>query len=249
MKKTVWTLDINFSPEITALTFPLFEKYAAKIGADFKVIIARKFLDLPVACEKLQLHELGARRDWNIFFDADTLVHPDMFDVTEYLDKGTVMHYSTDIAGTRFKLDDYFRRDGRALGSANWFTVASNWCLDLWHPLDDMSHAVAVSQITPGVREALNGGFTAEHLFDDYILSRNIARYGLKVESFVSLLKRIASGCEYVSPDGFLWHSHMFKTPEDKLREMYRKLYIWGVLENFPEWLLQEVERNAMLRL
>ncbi|HWB97853.1 MAG TPA: hypothetical protein VG672_14160 [Bryobacteraceae bacterium] len=46
IKKTVYTLNIgDYAPEICALTYPLMEAYARKIGADFHVIRERKFPD------------------------------------------------------------------------------------------------------------------------------------------------------------------------------------------------------------
>ena len=85
IKKTLYTLNIgDYAPEIRALTFPLLRGWADKIGADFHVIEERKFPDWPIVYEKLQIYELGQGNDWNIFADADTLVHPEMFDVTEH---------------------------------------------------------------------------------------------------------------------------------------------------------------------
>jgi hypothetical protein len=85
IKKTIYTLNIDdYAPEICALTYPLIQAYARKIGADFQVIRERKFPDWPVVYEKLQIHELGQRdsNDWNIYIDSDTLINPEMFDIT-----------------------------------------------------------------------------------------------------------------------------------------------------------------------
>ena len=145
MKKTLFTLAVDdYAPEICALTFPLMERYAEKIGADFHVITERKYPHYPPVFEKLQIHELGRDmgNDWNLYVDADALIHPDLFDITEHLSKDTVFHNGSDPASIRFKPDEYFRRDGRNIGSCNWFTIASDWCLDLWRPptepLDDL---------------------------------------------------------------------------------------------------------------
>jgi hypothetical protein len=77
------------------------------------------------------------------------------------------------MAGVRWSYDQYFRRDGRHIGSCNWFTVASDWCLDLWRPLDDLTldEALANINITIGERNSRLCG--TEHLIDDYTLSRN----------------------------------------------------------------------------
>src|SRR5882672_8362849 len=139
MKKTIFTLNVDgYSSEITELTYPLIKQYANKIGADFHIIKTRKYPEYPAVYEKMQIYDLGRemQNDWNIYIDSDALVHPDMFDVTEFLSKDTVCHNGTDMANNRWRYDRYFQRDKRHIGSCNWFTIASDWCLDLWHPLD-----------------------------------------------------------------------------------------------------------------
>lgn len=207
MKKTVYTLSVdNYAPEITALTFPLLRNYAQKIGAEFHVITERKFPGWPPAVEKLQIHQLGreAGNDWNIYIDADALVHPDTPDLTEHLKKDTVMHHATDMAGVRWSYDEYFRRDGRHVGSGNWLAIASDWCLDLWTP-PDMSPARAVAAIHPILAEVASG-VDRLHLIDDYLLSRNIARFGLKVDTALALFGRLG-----LSPY-FFWHQYTIPT-------------------------------------
>ena len=85
LKKTIFTVNVdNFAPEVTEITFPYIKAYAHKIGAEFFEITARKNPDKPPAYEKFQIYDLGRlmRNDWNIFFDADTLIHPDYPDIT-----------------------------------------------------------------------------------------------------------------------------------------------------------------------
>ena len=213
MNKCLWTLCIdNYEPRITALTFKLMQEFAAKIRAEFRVITQRKFPEWPVTYEKLQIHELGKAYDWNWFFDADTLVHPEMYDVTEMLPKDTVCHNGKDFASIRWTYDNYFRRDGRHIGSCNWCTVGSDWCLDLWHPLEDLSLEEAISRIHITVNEENSGHCKAEHLIDDYTLSRNIARYGLKVTTISELIEKFR-----ISP--YLWHKYAISS-DQKLREM-----------------------------
>lgn len=202
MKKTVYTLNIgNFAPEITTITYPLIRHYAHKIGADFHIIEERKFPDWPVTYEKLQIHELGKKHgnDWNIYIDSDALVHPETLDWTEYLSKDTVAHNGSDFANIRWRYNDFFRRDGRNIGSCNWFTVASDWCLDLWRPLDISVHE-ALDNIYPTVNE-INTVITTEHLIDDYALSCNIARFGLKFTTFRNILEARNMGGA-----NFFWH-------------------------------------------
>jgi hypothetical protein len=183
IRKTIYTLNINnYEPAICDLTYPLLRHYAKKIGASFQVISERKFPEWPTVYEKLQIFELGreAGNDWNIYIDSDALVNPEMFDVTDHLSKDTVCHNGRDMNGVRWEMDAYFRRDGRWIGSCNWFAVASDWCLDLWHPLEDLTPAEAAARIHPTTAERSSGQFKDGHLIDDYTLSRNIARFGLK---------------------------------------------------------------------
>lgn len=211
MKKIIFTLNIEgYSPAITAMTFPYIQKYADKIGAEFKVITERKFPDMPVTYEKLQIHELAVGYDWVIYIDADALIHPDMFDITDFISKDTVLHTRNDLAGNRFTCDKYFKRDGRSIGSCNWFTVASDLCLDLWKPLDDLTLEQALANIHP-IQAELNIGAKAEHFIDDYILSRNISKYGLKFKSMATILDEQKHG-QIV--EGYLAHQHLITEAE-----------------------------------
>ena len=220
-KKTVFTLNIgDYAPEICALTYPLMRAYARKIGAEFTVIRERKFPDWPVVYEKLQIYELGQENDWNFFIDGDALVHPEMFDVTEHLEKNTVCHNGTDMATIRWRYDQYFRRDGRHIGSCNWFTVGSDWCFNMWRPLDDLTLEEASQNISITVGERNSGLCSTEHLIDDYTLSRNIARFGLKVETVASICAKLGwrgPGGQAISP--FLFHKYTI-SDEQKMEEM-----------------------------
>lgn len=222
MKKALFTLKVNgYAREITDLTYPLLKKYAHKIGADFHVITRRKFPSLPPVYEKLQIYELGKKYDWSIYIDSDALVHPDMFDVTEFLHKDTVCHNGNDMANNRWRYDKYFRRDGRHIGSCNWFTIASDWCLDLWRPLDDITYEEALENIFP-IQEELNTVITREHLIDDYVLSRNIAKYGLHFTTVMQIMT------DYNIPGGYLWHQYTI-TIAEKIKQMHEILQNWGV--------------------
>jgi hypothetical protein len=195
MKKVIFTLNINgYSPEITAITYPYIKKYAQKIGAEFVVIRDRKFPNFPITYEKLQIYELAKemKADWIIYIDSDALVHPDLFDITEFINKDTVFQTGNDLANNRFTYDEYFRRDGRHIGSCNWFTVCSDLCLDLWKPLD-ISLNKALENMHP-LQVELNAGQNVEHYIDDYVLSRNIAQYGLKYKNMGTLLKELGQG-------------------------------------------------------
>ncbi len=224
MKKTLFVLNIDdYEPEITALTYPFLKKYAEKIGADFQMITERKFPDFPIVYEKLQIYELGKNNDWNIYIDSDALVHPDLFDITEHISKDTVLHRGQDFANNRWRYDKYFQRDGRNIGSGNWLAVGSNLCIDLWKPLDDLSFAQAVENIFP-VQKEIVAEISKDHLIDDYTVSRNIAKFGLKFKSFDSLLEETdQKGCSY------FFHDYLLKG-EEKVEAIKKKIIEWKLI-------------------
>jgi len=227
LKRVIYLLNIdNFAPEVTAITYPLIHAYAKKIGAEIEMITDRKFPGTPPVYEKLQIFERAQanKADWNIYIDSDTLIHPDMIDVTNYLSKDTVCHNGRDVADHRWRFDRYFYRDGRHIGSCNWFAIASDWCIDLWHPLDDITPEEAITRIYPTVGE-LNGCTEPSHLIDDFTLSRNIAKYGLKFTTIIDILK---DKCGYPS-NGFLWHAYNISN-EEKAKTMKEVLQQWRVL-------------------
>ncbi len=221
--KTLFTLNIGgYAPEITSLTYPLLKHYAHKIGADFEIITERQFPNWPVVYEKMQIHELGKGNDWNIYIDSDALIHPDMFDPTDHLHKDTVGHNGNDMAGNRWRYDRFFRRDARHVGSCNWFTFASDWCIDLWKPLDDLTLPEALENIFPIQQELNSEQFSKDHLIDDYTLSRNIAKFGLKFKSIQDIQKDLNDKGNYV------WHAYTLPQAE-KVRQMKDVLRNWGI--------------------
>lgn len=209
-KKVIYTLNTggNHTPEITAVTYPYIKLFADKIGADFRIIDERKWPEWPATYEKLQIFTEGRDYDWIYYIDSDALIHPDMFDVTRHLHPDTVLQYGNDLIGTRFKDNQYFRRDTRQISSCNWFTVAHVDCLDLWHPLEDMTVEEALKNIRPQLKESPT--CSDGHLIDDYVLSYNIARYGLHYVPFnTRMLKQL--GMENAQ---FLFHSHLLTRRE-----------------------------------
>ena len=223
LKKTIFLLNVDgYDKNITDFTYPLIKKYAEKIGADIHYISSRCFPDMPPVYEKLQIYELAQKmeNDWNIYIDSDALIHPDMFDITNHLPKDTVLHNGVDMASNRWVYDRFFRRDGRNIGSCNWFTVASDLCIELWKPLDDISLKEALANIYP-IQVELNTVITKEHLIDDYTLSRNIAKYGLKVTTVFQMLETLGQkGFDY------LWHQYTI--PNDlKVKQMKKVVEKW----------------------
>lgn len=201
MKKQLYTMNIgNYNPDITAITYPLLKHYAKKIGAEFCEITERKFPDYPIMYEKTQLFELSKGNDWTIYLDADAIVSPDCFDITEFLPRDTVLHWGLDPANNRWQFDEYFRRDGRNVGTAGWLTVASDWTRDVWTP-SDLLPADMISRINPTNNERAFG-YKPTHFVDEFNTSRNLARYGLKVTRLSQLQESKGIRGEY------FWHAY-----------------------------------------
>lgn len=229
MKKVIYSLNIgNYSPEITSLTYPLIKAWADKIGAEFRLITERKYPLWPMDYEKLQIYDLGRDNDWNIYIDSDALVHPDMFDVINHLPFDHVCHNAVDMAGQRFRYDRHFRRDGRHIGSCNWFAAAHRDCIDLWRPIGDLTPEQAIANIFPVVWE--QAGYLGKskgkgHLISDYTLSRNIAQFGLKLRTVHEILNGMQANCFF----------HLYNISEEqKLKEIKEQLVKWH-LEITPE--------------
>jgi hypothetical protein len=225
--KIIYTLNVdNYAPEITAITYPLIKAYAHKIGAEFHIINQRKFPEWPVTYEKFQIYELAQEfsPDWNIYIDSDALVYPDAPDFTNVLKKDTVSHHGQDFAPVRWKYDRFFHRDGRHIGSGNWFTLGSDLCIELWKPLDDLTPEEAVKNIQPTVGERLSGVIDPHHLIDDYTCSRNIAKYGLK---FITI-RKLMEDFGYQGGGPFFWHQYTIPI-ESKIVEMKKVLRDWGL--------------------
>jgi hypothetical protein len=223
VKKTIYLLNIgDYAPELTDLTYPWIERYAKRIGADIFVMEERRSPEWPLTYEKLQIYDLSEQRgdDWMVYIDSDALIHPELPDVTELVPRDHVAHNANDWSVVRFTDDDYFRRDGRHIGSCNWFTIASSWCRDLWHPLE-LTPAQALEQIHVTVAE--KAFMSRGHLIDDFALSRNIARYGLKFTTLQDIWR--AGGL--VRPD-FFWHEYTI-TLEKKIENCEATMKKWGL--------------------
>lgn len=182
MKKLLITLDINYSKEITNITHPYMKSYANKIGADFKIITERNFPDQSVNMEKFQLYNLSKNYDWTIFIDSDAIIHPNCIDVTEIYEKDVAIFNAYDLYPIRFKPNNYSRRDKRNIGATTWFTAFSDWTRHIWKPYSNPKDYVSEINLT---NKEKNFGYTSEHILDDYLVSRNIAKYGIKIKTIV----------------------------------------------------------------
>jgi hypothetical protein len=242
-KKTLFLLNVdNYAPALTQITYPFIYTWANKIGAEVVQITERKFPEWPITYEKLQIYELARKHgaEWNIYIDSDALVHPETPDWTAFIPRDTVAHNGADFAGVRWSYDHYFLRDGRNVGSCNWLSIASDWCLDLWRPLDDLSPEEALSRIHPTMDEVRSGVVDTPHLVDDYALSRNIARFGLKVQTLHTIQKRLGFNDPnfffhvYTSPvedyqDGTKGEDGELVTKPGKITQMHQTLARWGM--------------------
>ena len=214
-RRTVYTLAVEGYPAaITALTFPLLRRWAEKIGAKFVVIRKRRFPDWPVVCEKFQVGTLAALRDdtWSIFLDADVLVHPDAPDFVSLLRQDTVYHVKLDLAAARFHVQDpYFRRSATFRSPGDWCAIASSWCRDVWaFPPEEwaLTPDAVRARIRP-LHAELAAGVTADGLFDDYLVARNEARFGLKTDTLIEFMGRMG-----IAPLDFLWHDYLHTNAE-----------------------------------
>ena len=165
----MYTLCVdNYFPELCELTLPNHEAYAKKIGADFKLITERENPSWPPTYEKTQIHRYSYENAWNIHIDADMLIHPDMWDITND-DLSTIVYYSIYDPRLYFPANPYFLRDGRLIGICSSFLAVPNWCSDLWQPFaPEITFDMARQSV-----ERIHG-------IDDYCFSINFAKYGLK---------------------------------------------------------------------
>lgn len=227
--KRIYTLDIGekYPWKVKAMTYPLIEYWAQKIGAEFVKITEPKFSlqGWPERYEKFQIYELAHKHpaDWHIYLDCDALVHPDMIDPTAYLDKSMIAHNGNDVATNRWRINEWFLRDGRQISSCNWFMCASDWCLDVWHP-SLVPFEECCKNIFPVLGE-VHGGTQPGMLIDDYCMSNNIARFGLKFTTVTNLIKeRVGIAA------GNIWMWHAYNCPvEEKIFNMKNVLLGWGV--------------------
>lgn len=218
MRKVLFTLNIdNYEPDLCKVSYPFLRYYAWKIGAEFCEITERKYPDWPVVYEKLQIYELGRGYDWVEYLDADALVHPDTPDWTAFIPPYHICHYGFDLAPIRWSMDEYFLRDGRMIGSPNWFAIAPGSCLDLWHPLD-ITLEEAVKRIHPIANE-FNLKMRPDHLIDDYTLSRNIARYGLKAVGVMGMMQKY--NLEMIGSK-YYFHQYDHETSRGKWEAMFK---------------------------
>jgi hypothetical protein len=116
----------------------------------------------------MQVWEDGKDAYINALIDADVLVHPEFPDLMRIIPSHHVAFNDAYNISQKCKINHYFLRDGRDVGIASNFVVSYKSTHDLWEPLS----------ITP--EEAKEITFVREGDIDEYCLSHNLAKYGLK---------------------------------------------------------------------
>lgn len=192
MTKCVHTVVIDgWFPEMCDVTVPLIKKWAHRIKADFNLIDKPKFGCTP-NYEKMQIWEIGADYDWNVYIDADMVINPDkMLDFT--LQNPRYFYYESRLCDlSRCFFDHpYFMRDGRGLGVSDCFLATSSYVHDLWHPPTmPIEKVKSLCRLDP-------------RMVSEAVISLNIARFGL-------------DGFGSIGPDKYHFH---LQTSDDGSRQ------------------------------
>ena len=106
-----------------------------------------------------------------------------------------------------------------SIGSCMMF--ASHLCRELWRPIDDLTLPEILSRFHPWHNEELIG-YTPDYLIDDYLISRNVAKYHLKYKSLRDCIRENG-----MNESDYLYHQ--FGLPkEEKIKETKKWLKAWG---------------------
>lgn len=185
MNKEIFIVNINdYMPEVFRLTYPTVLKYAEKIGAKVTLITERKYPEVSITYEKVQIYELGRDNDFNILIDADIAIGKYLPDVATIIPNAHVGVHMSYIASVNFPCDKYFFRDARNVAIASDFMVVPRICHDVWTPLENpLEHIIK-----------------RPFILDEFCFSRNLAKFGLKYagiipdERFIFHLNKESSG-------------------------------------------------------
>lgn len=169
----VHVIDIDdYFPELKLYTLPTIERFCDKIKADLKIIRERRFPDWPILTEKLQIYANGALYPNNILLDLDILVHPDCYNPFERNIPYTHCAFKDNYnASKQLKSDIYFERDGRDVGISGCAVFTTSHTHDLWKFSD---------YFKANKHMVLENILQERKIVDEYVMSRNLARYGLK---------------------------------------------------------------------
>ena len=172
MKKIIHVVYINdFFPELWDITLPSIKEYAYRTRSELNIITKRKFPEWHINYEKIQVYEDGKNADCNFLLDADILIHPKFPDFSDGITFPHHIAFNDNYhASTKFNIKEniYFQRDGRDVGIASNAVISFKSTHDVWEPLS----------ITP--EEGKQITFVREGDIDEYFLSHNMAKYGLK---------------------------------------------------------------------
>ena len=116
--------------------------------------------------------------------DADMLIHPHFPDVHEIVKDPAYVAFNDNYnISTKYQADriPYFKRDGRDVGIATNFVVASNLTHDLWEPIPLTSQQISDLAV-PNNDEPGEWNRGWGHYADEFALSFNLAKYGLKYQ-------------------------------------------------------------------
>lgn len=172
MKKIIHVVYINdYFPELWRITLPTIKQYAYKTNSELNIITKRKFPNWHINYEKFQVYEDGKHADCNFLLDCDILIHSQFPDFSTNITFPNHIAFNDNYhASTKFNIKDniYFQRDGRDVGIASNAVISFKSTHDVWEPLS----------ITP--EEGRKITFVREGDIDEYCLSLNMAKYGLK---------------------------------------------------------------------
>jgi len=172
MKKCLHVVYINdYFPELWNLTLPTIENYAKRIGADLNIITERKFPEMHIHYEKMQVWNDGKEYDANFLLDCDILINDGFPDFTTIVPRGHVGFNDNYHASNKYNIKEniYFQRDGRDVGIASNAVIGYKETHDIFKPIVDftMDKWNEISTVRVGD-------------IDEYVLSYNLAKYGLK---------------------------------------------------------------------
>lgn len=164
----------NYFPELWELTFPTIYRYANRINADINIISKRKFPDWHIHYEKMQVYRDGYGHMANFLLDMDILIHPQFPDFTQIVPIHHVGFNDNYHASSKFNIKDngYFLRDGRDVGIASNAVVSYATTHDIFEPLNIRPYQA--KDFTENICLVREGDI------DEYCLSHNLAKYGLK---------------------------------------------------------------------
>lgn len=208
MNYCIHVLNIgDYFPDLYKLTIKTIEAFSERIGADLNIITERKYKNWPLLTEKLQIYEDGKDYDWNLLLDADILVHPNAYDPFLSIHPAIVGCKDSYDAHRQLQIDKYFLRNGRNVGLSSCVVATSQLTHDLWELPKDLTK-----------EEILNNILQERKIVDEYVISRNLAKYGLHYREL------------YPFKDyNLLFHLGNYAQNEDKILELAKS---W-MKENF----------------